>query len=96
MAKPSVKNTILYVYSLSKDELIFAGLLKNVNNDKLYLNGNYWLNNIKDTYKYSVTVDGDIKLSDKEVLSNRPVISLKSNTLINGGEGTVDRPYEVK
>ena len=85
-----------YVYGLSKDELIFAGLLKNVNNDKLYLNGNFWINNIKDTNKYSLTADGDIKLSDKEVLSNRPVISLKSNTLINGGEGTVDSPYEVK
>ena len=85
-----------YIGALSKDEVIYAGLLTGEKNDILYLNGNYWLNTINGELKYSITNEGEIKLEEKDSLANRPVLSLKSSTLIDTGEGTKDNPYIVK
>ena len=43
------------------------------------------------TLPYSYTEKGQ-----EGNLSNRPVITLNSNTLINNGNGTVEDPYIVK
>ena len=84
-----------YVSTISKDELIFAGLGYEISNTNTFLNGNYWLSTKSNESNYCIK-DGVIKVVDNIELSNRPVITLKSETLISNGIGTIADPYIVK
>ena len=91
--------------ALSADELMYAGLTPNDNNSNNYLNigAPYWTmtprNYDKDNYGnvYFVDANGKINYSTSHNHSyfSRGVVSLKPDTMIIGGNGTISNPYRV-
>lgn len=91
--------------TLTVDELMYAGLTQNDNNPNNYLNikAPYWTmtpkSYSKDSYGHIFIVDANGKISDET--SNRytnytrAVVSLKPDTMIIGGNGTISNPYRV-
>ena len=84
-----------YVGSITKDELIFAGILVDISNNSSYLDGNYWLMTSNNNTRYGIN-NGKITLVADGNLQNRPVISLNAKTLISSGNGTQNNPYIIK
>ena len=94
------------VGTLTVDELMYAGLTKNDNNENNYLNMGYtyWTmtpnSYNKDDYGKIYTVNGNGKIDiGRSKLDNnyysRAVVSLKPNTMIVSGNGTLSNPYKV-
>ena len=91
--------------ALSADELMYAGLTLNDNNSNNYLNigAPYWTmtprNYNKDSFGkvYFVDVNGQINYnaSHNNGYFSRGVVSLKPDTMIIGGNGTISNPYRV-
>ena len=92
--------------TLTVDELVYAGLTQNDNNPNNYLNigAPYWTmtpkSYDKDDYGHVFTVDANGKISHgrttyDNTLYSRAVVSLKPDTMIIGGNGTVNNPYRV-
>ena len=91
--------------TLTTDELMYAGLTQNDNNSNNYLNigAPYWTmtpkSYNKDDYGRVYIVDANGKLDEgrTNITTNytRAVVSLKPNTMIVGGNGTLSNPYKV-
>ena len=102
-------NAIMYVGTLTADEIVYAGAdVNDTPNHNYYLMNEYSLNNLFWTLspayfegsedKVFIYADGFLNgygyVSSSYYL--RPSVSLKSSTLINaGGEGTLAKPYVV-
>jgi len=86
---------------ISADEVIYSGVTYNSLNNNTYLNNN--------TSFYTITSNSNSQVyvwnhNDLTLVNNgnifdyymiRPVINLNSNTIVEGGEGTINNPYIV-
>ena len=88
---------------LTTDELYYAGFKKNSDNKDnfLYINSSYWTMspayyNASGAYVYKVNENGRIgeDIVTKEY-GMRPVITIKGNTKVSSGDGSLETPYLI-
>jgi len=103
-------NTNMYVATLTADEMSFAGASGSTNYNYYLMNSYakdnylYWwslspyifFGEFGDGYAFSLSDNGG--LYDNYVVNDyysRPAVSLKSGSVITGGEGTLEKPYII-
>ena len=91
---------------ITADEVVLAGGLNSLKNEKFYLNSevDFWTispsmyaRNYLFPYNVKVISNGSFSfgslITDKAAL--RPVINISSDVLISSGDGSIEHPYEL-
>lgn len=87
--------------SCEKKEKMFVKLLDvtsflNSMTDKTYLNtGNFWLSNVNEKEVWYANENNISSSESNNLYGVRPVLNLKYDTLLSGGTGTKDDPYQI-
>lgn len=86
------KNDDSLISLLSVEDYIKAGSKNSYLNNKTH----FWTTNANKDQTWHISVSGDIATSNSDIVHEvRPVITLKSDTKVIDGNGTIDNPYIV-
>lgn len=86
------KNDDSLISLLSVEDYIKAGSKNSYLNNKTH----FWTTNTNKDQTWHISVSGDIATSNSDIVHEvRPVITLKSDTKVIDGNGTIDNPYIV-
>ena len=86
------KNDDSLISLLSVEDYVKAGSKNSYLNNKTH----FWTTNTNKDQIWHISVSGDIATSNSDIVHEvRPVITLKSDTKVIDGNGTIDNPYIV-